>query len=234
MKLAPHRRASLLLIAAFFGFAAPQSAKTESFDSHRARVVTAAPPHSVVEFRARRKIDLDGDGKSETVDVDSMRTRTLEVRDGKGVTRWRGVQNRVRPWRLETGDVDGDGRSEIALGVWKATKFFPRPHNCLSIYSWNGRACVPKWLGSGLSQPFTEFVFARLDAARADSLIALERGRNGRFSVAVYRWNYFGFDLIRRVGSWKNARDLRVASGRVRIVADGSRRTVATVFKGKS
>ena len=115
---------------------------------------------------------------------------------------------------LAVADVDGDGRREIVVGIFKATKFFRKPHNCLFIYDWKGDRAQPKWLGSSLGRPFTDFLFADLDAgAPGDELIALETTLTGKKSLAVYHWNSFGFTLDWERGEWRSANLLGATGG---------------------
>ncbi len=170
--------------------------------------------------------DLDGDGKIEKLVLDPTQSSTLTVwRGGKKV--WQGIPKRYAPWKLTTGDVDGDGKIEIALGVHKATRFFPKPHNCCFVWGWDGRRAYKKWLGSALSKPFSDFAFGNLDSDRADELIALATRRDGKKCVVVYSWNGFGFDADWESGAWNGARLIGVEKGKLIVVADG-RRVVVT------
>src|SRR5688572_68198 len=78
------------------------------------------------------EFDLDGDGRTERIQLDKWSDPTLSIRQGKRLL-WRGVPARWQPWKLAIADVDGDGRREIVVGVYKSTRFFPKPHNCLFI-----------------------------------------------------------------------------------------------------
>jgi hypothetical protein len=166
--------------------------------------------------------DLDGDGRRERIALDGTGDRALTVRRGKTLV-WQGVPKRWQPWKLATSDVDGDGRREIVVGIHKATHYFPKPHNCLFIYDWDGQSAVPKWLGSSLSKPFTDFAFADLDSDGRDNLIAIETTRAGRQCLAVYSWNGFGFTLDWQRGDWAHARLLAAPGGRLFVEADGER-----------
>ena len=163
--------------------------------------------------------DLDLDGRVERIEIDGEREQALHIRRGKKLL-WQGVPATWQPWKIQIADVDGDERSEIIVGVFKATKFFTKPHNCLFIYGFSGNSVFPKWLGSSLSRPFTDFVFADLDSEAGDELIAIETTLEERKSLAVYHWNSFGFTLDRRRGKWQMARFLDVKKDTILINAD--------------
>jgi len=169
--------------------------------------------------------DLDGDGVIEHIKLDDKRDPSLSIRSGRGII-WQGVHRRWKPWKLVVADVDGDGRREIIVAVFKATRYLPRPHNCLFVYGWSGSRAYPKWLGSTLSKPFTEFAFANLDDDLEDELVAIETLRAGRHCVSVYSWNGFGFTLDRQQGSWGQARIIANDTNSVVIEADGQRITI--------
>jgi hypothetical protein len=166
--------------------------------------------------------DLDRDGRRERVVLDPDRDPSLSVWRGNRRL-WQGIPRRWRPWKLQAADVDGDGRPEVVVGVHKSTRFFPRPHNCLFVYSFERGALRAKWLGSSLSKPFTDFTFAGLDSDAADELVAVETTGDGRYCVVIYSWNGFGFIADRQRGRWKSARLLPTRAGRAVVLADGAR-----------
>lgn len=168
------------------------------------------------------KLDLDGDGQVEHISLNKESDPALSIRHGSHVL-WRGVPARWKPWKLAVADVDGDGRREIVVGVYKQTRFFPKPHNCLFIYGWDGRRAHPKWLGSSLSRPFVDFAFIDTDGDRQDELAAIEIKRDGRRCIALYSWNGFGFTLDWQRGDWQQATLIEAASGHLIIEADGAR-----------
>ncbi len=166
------------------------------------------------------KADLDLDGKVEQIHLNGSQEQTLQIRRGKKLL-WQGVPAKWKPWKIEIADVDGDGRREMIVGVFKATKFFAKPHNCLFIYGFAGETAFPKWLGSSLSRPFTDFTFADMDNEGGDELIAMETTLEGRLSLAVYHWNSFGFTLDWHRGEWQTAKIVDVENGLILVEADG-------------
>jgi len=166
--------------------------------------------------------DLDGDERRERVVLRPARNLALSVRRGHRLL-WRGIPRRWKPWKLAIADVDGDGKCEIVLGVHKATRFFPKPHDCLFVYGWDGRRAYPKWLGSALSKPFTDFALADLDGDGRDELVSVERTRDDRRCLVVYSWRGFGFAGEQRPGTWKHLRIVASGRGRVLLLADGKR-----------
>jgi hypothetical protein len=190
----------------------------------RARAASKAPAvtaHTVLP-RDILNVDLEGDGPREKIVLDARRDPALEV--------WRGgkrldgnVPRRWKPWKLLTADVDGDGRRDIIVGVYKATRFFKQPHNCVFVYNWDGRRITPKWLGSSLSKRFSDFTFANMDGDRADELIALETRRDGKKCVVVYSWAGFGFAPDWQRGAWTNAKIVSAVENQVLVEADGKR-----------
>jgi hypothetical protein len=165
--------------------------------------------------------DLDGDGRREQIRLSKESDPALSVSHG-GRVLWKGVPARWQPWKLAVADVDGDGRLEIIVGVYKSTRYFPVPHNCLFIYSWDGREARPKWLGSALSRPFVDFAFVEVDGNAGQELAAMERKRDGRWRLALYSWNGFGFTLDWQGGDWKEARLIKAAKEGITIEADGA------------
>ncbi|MDI6706238.1 MAG: hypothetical protein QME73_08280 [Bacillota bacterium] len=97
------------------------------------------------------------------------------------------------PWRIQTADVDGDGAREISIGVYKTARLHPVMAKRPFIYCWDGEGLRPRWLGSRLSRPFTEYVFGDLDGDGKDEIIAVEVLKDGQNIVQCYGWTGFGF-----------------------------------------
>ena len=102
----------------------------------------------------------------------------------------------LKPWKVQTADVDGDRKKEISLGVYKTARFHPVPAKRLFLYNWEGGGVSPKWLGSRLSRPFEDYVFADLDRDGMDELVSVEVAANREKLINTYKWKGFGFEGV--------------------------------------
>lgn len=144
--------------------------------------------------------DLDKDGKGElliiTGEKDSEYGNTLSIfnkQDKHWQISFSQTFQQLNPWKVQICDVDGDGKIEISLGVYKTAKFHPIMAKRPYIYDWNGRQLVPKWRGSRLSKPFTDFIFVDIDGDEEDEIISIELLSNGQKVINTYNWKGFGF-----------------------------------------
>jgi len=118
----------------------------------------------------------------------------------------------LRPWKVQTADVDGDKKVEISLGVYKTARFHPVMAKRPFVYNWDGSFMSPKWLGSRLARPFDDYIFTDIDSDGRDELVSIEQLENGSKAINSYSWKGFGFESI---GQSKEYRDiLQIGKGK--------------------
>ena len=89
-------------------------------------------------------------------------------------------------YRMETGDVDGNGTTEALVGVIKPTRFHPEMGRRLFIFKNYEGLIRPMWMGSKLGGTLCDFHF--MDGC----VRSLETNAQGQYTVAEYRWSGFG------------------------------------------
>jgi hypothetical protein len=94
-------------------------------------------------------------------------------------------------YRMETGDVDGNGTVEALVGVIKPTRFYPEKGRRLFIFKNYKGLIRPMWLGSKLGGKLQDFYF--IDGR----VRSLETNSKEQYTVAEYRWDDFGMAFVR-------------------------------------
>jgi len=189
--------------------------------------------------------DATGDGESELLAVSgSGKThkgepygqfllicdlRAKEELDKRGYITSQNILHRIdlseiRPMKVQLGDVNGDGVREIAVCVYKTTKFYPDMDKRPFFYDLAQGALIPVWLGSRLSRPFVDYILMDIDADGIDEIVSIERLENGKSVLAAYNWAGFGFEMLTESGEQDgslsfdtNAGD-KVKSGEVQVI----------------
>ncbi len=133
------------------------------------------------------------------------RLAIYSIENGKIKRSWLGQNRGYNPWKIRTGDVDGDSKADVIVSVWKKARFHPVSANRLFVYDWDGEELFPKWLGSRLSLPFIDFSIRDITGDGVDELISLEIQRDKLKRIIAYQWNGFGF-----LGYKEIANDLKI------------------------
>lgn len=146
----------------------------------------------------RYQADLDNDGVPDTLTITGKpldRYGDYFIIETAGRT-YQYDMRELNPWKVQTADVDGDGKIEISIGVYKTARFHPVEDKRPFIYDWSEEGIAPKWLGSRLSRPFDDYIFADIDDDGMDELVSIEILIDGRKAVNSYKWKGFGFEGI--------------------------------------
>lgn len=101
----------------------------------------------------------------------------------------------LKPFKIQVGDIDGDGVKEIAVCVYKTAKFHPVPAKRPFFYRLNEGELEDVWLGSRLARPFDDFILFDIDQDDIDEIISIEVLENGNKVIAIYDWKGFGFEV---------------------------------------
>ena len=133
-------------------------------------------------------------------EIRGERLACYKYEGGKFQEKWIDNNRQMNPWKILMCDVEGDGRPEVAVGVWKKAQFHPVFDNRLFIYAWEKGMIFPKWLGSRLSSPFLDFNFWDSNHDGLTELIALEYQKDGLKRIMAYEWTGFGFRGIAILG----------------------------------
>lgn len=146
--------------------------------------------------------DIDGDSNEEILAIEGNSKTfygnklVMLSYDNGLMKRYEREFKELNPWKVQTCDVDGDHRREIALGVYKEASFHPVMAKRPFLYHWDKGDIVPMWRGSRLSRPFEDYIFFDIDADEKDEIIAIERLPDGKALINAYRWAGFGFESI--------------------------------------
>jgi poly-gamma-glutamate synthesis protein (capsule biosynthesis protein) len=102
-------------------------------------------------------------------------------------------------YEVQCGDVDGDGREDILVGLNQRSKLDTMVRRRLYIYDADARRGFrPKWRGSALSRPFRHFTL--LPRVGGVDVVALETNPLPEYRgfdwITVYRWNGFGLRVL--------------------------------------
>jgi hypothetical protein len=103
-----------------------------------------------------------------------------------------------KPYQLDTGDINRDGRTEILVGLIKSTEFDPGEKKRLFILRIDEGQLRPLWLGSKVCQQLIDFKALSNGVVRT-----LEQTKKGNYAIGIYEWQGFGLTLVKYVSNEK-------------------------------
>lgn len=125
---------------------------------------------------------------NDTLFVLELRSKGQRAGDEEQMSKWR-LPYPV--YQFQTGDVDGDGKTDAMVGVIKSTRYFPEKARRLFIFKNYEGHVRALWLGSRLGGILQDFRYV-------DGLIrSLETTTDNRYVVAEYQWEHFGMSFLR-------------------------------------
>ncbi|PKM94230.1 MAG: hypothetical protein CVU84_12270 [Firmicutes bacterium HGW-Firmicutes-1] len=117
--------------------------------------------------------------------------------------------SKMKPWKIDCTDLEGDGEIEIVIGVHKKTHYDQNEGNRMFIFNWDGKKLYKKWTGSKLGNELLQFEFIELLNRQGDELIVIDLEEGGKERILVYYWFDFGFSLLAESKGYDDLYDVK-------------------------
>ena len=98
---------------------------------------------------------------------------------------------RRRAKMASAADVDGDGKLDLLVLIYKTTRYDRKPGWRPFVYTLEDGQWFPKWLGSRVGHPLQEAAFVH--TPKGVRLLTIERFGRGKSGMTLYHWTGFGF-----------------------------------------
>ncbi len=97
------------------------------------------------------------------------------------------------PWKIETGDIDGDSKVELLLAVNKKARFSKNRTNRIQIFSFNDQQIEPLWFSSENEIDFNDMMLRDVQNDGLTDLLILQN-----HEILLYQWigNRFVLDHV--------------------------------------
>ena len=234
MRTAP--RLSLLLLALLAVFISLSPPRLRAWRYLDGALQPIPLPADLQPIPPTGEFDLDQDRGPDRIELSSK--QIFIYTQSNNTASWQSPPDWQVKQALVT-DLNGDGLPELALLVWRPFQPWPvdsylphggriadhqdrRGQSChLVLIGWLGTEFGELWAGSALARPLRSITAADMDGDGMQELVVLESRYNDpgflpARSLAVWRWNGFGFDLLaRREGRFHRLEVLQFPAGAV-------------------
>ncbi len=97
-------------------------------------------------------------------------------------------------YQYQFGDINHNGNVDLAVGVFKATRYDSIKRNRLFLFQVRNNSIIPLWLGSSVGHPIVDFRV--LEDSHGDQFIRiLGLEKSEKYLIADYVWYGFGLTL---------------------------------------
>ncbi|MBL3657271.1 hypothetical protein [Fulvivirga sediminis] len=97
-------------------------------------------------------------------------------------------------YQFQYGDFDQNGSIDLAVGVYKATRYDSVKSNRLFLFQVRNNSIIPLWLGSSVGYPIEDFRAVKVSDNQSIVRV-LCKDKNDKYLVADYEWYGFGLSL---------------------------------------
>jgi hypothetical protein len=135
---------------------------------------------------------------------------------------------KLKPWKIELADIDGDNQTEILTAVRKKTHFDQTEKNRMFIFNYRQGKLTKKWTGSKIAGDWENFAAGDLVSIKGDELTFIRKTETGK-RVSVYYWYNFGFLLLAESEDYPDIREInRLGENRIFLTCKerGKKRTI--------
>lgn len=99
-------------------------------------------------------------------------------------------KNPFNIWKLEVGDMEGDGEMELALGVYKKSPHHKVLMKRVFLYNIVDGRLKPKFRASRLALPMEDFILYDIDGDGRDEIVSIEI-KDKSYFIAAYHYENF-------------------------------------------